>query len=109
MAGREEIAQAFEKHVGAGYDGEAARRGLEQRVAYRAALFFVGVEKLVACAVGDRGQLPREVGGVLNAGVHALPRHRRMDMRGVSRKKRAVDAIVRGLALVDVERRHPYG
>ncbi len=31
-----------------------------------------------------------------------------MDMRGVSRQKRAVHAIVRGLALVDMERRHPY-
>src|SRR5882757_9925081 len=59
--------------------GHAARHqtGLHQHpLADRMAFTVVGVEHVVGCACEDRVDLPCQIGGVLDAGVHALPAHR---------------------------------
>ncbi len=63
--------------------GENAVRGVHQRHREGAAFRFVGVEQFGRAAVQDLCELPGEVRGVPQASVHALPAHRRVDVRSV--------------------------
>src|SRR5215208_2473614 len=54
-------------------------------------------------------QLPAEIEGVLDAGVHPLTADRAMYMRGVARKKDRTAAVAIGLTPLDTERRPPGG
>jgi len=70
------------------------------------ALGMVAVEQnLRSMSVHDRCKLPPQIRCVLNAKVHALGPHGRMDVRGVSRQKHSTAAILDGLATGVCERR----
>jgi len=54
-----------------------------------------------------RGELPAQVGRVLDAGIHALTARRGVDVGGVASKQDAAQAVPGHLALIAVEPRHP--
>ena len=53
------------------------------------------------------GELPRQVVGVLDTGVHTLAARRAVDVRGVAGDERAARAVPVARAVVDPERRRP--
>src|SRR5579862_3338219 len=58
-------------------------------------LLLIAVEQVGRrTATMDESQLPGEVVRVLDAGIHALPAHRAVDMHGVARQKDSFVAIV---------------
>ena len=59
----------------------------ENTLADGMAFAVIGVEHVIWSTAENRVDLPRQIGGVLYPGVHALPTHRRMDMRRVSDDK----------------------
>ncbi len=66
-----------------------------------AALVLVGVEQGRVGAVEEGGELPAEVVGVLDAGVHALAASRGVDVRRVACQEDAPGAVVVGQDYVD--------
>src|SRR5262249_17576229 len=66
-------------------------------------LWFVCVENPVTGAsVQHRGQLPREVHGVPDAGVHALPADRAVNVRGITHEEHASASEMVGHSMMDV-------
>ena len=75
---------------------------------YRASLGLVAVEQaLVSLAAQDERQLPGEVVGVLDAGIHPLPARRRVDMGGVAGDEGRSDPVAGGKPHADAEDRRP--
>lgn len=98
---------------GAGH-GEADQRaaGAEHARADRVPFGLVAVEERfrVGRLLPDhRGELPGEVGGVLEPGVHALATGGRVDVRGVPGEEDPAGAVGRHLAFVAVEAGDPAG
>lgn len=78
-------------HGGVVCAGEAheAAAAAQNRLADRMPFALVGVEQTVGgLSLDDGGEFPAEVGGVLEAGVHALPMRRGVDVGGVMRRGR---------------------
>src|SRR5215472_19579 len=72
--------------------------------ANRPPLRLVAVEQaLPRCALYDKRQLPGEVVGVLDAGIHPLAAGRRVDMSGVAGNKDAAFAVMFGEPHADPE------
>ena len=87
---------------------ECAIGGREQLLRERTTLGLVGVEqRLVGAIRDDESQLPCQVVRVLKPGVHALPAHRTMDVRGVAEQEAAAVAEALGAAMVDAISREP--
>lgn len=90
--------------------GEAddAAAAAEDGPADGVAFGLVGVEESgVRVAAQDGGELPAEVRGVLETGVHALPAGRGVDVGGVPGQEDPAHPVRGGLALVAVEAGHP--
>jgi len=77
-------------------DGGEAACILEDLVADRATLDAVAAEQGLWCAeiVGNECELPGEIAGVLNTGVHALATGGAVDVGCVAGKEYATGAIV---------------
>ncbi len=76
--------------------------------AHRVPFALVGVEQRRGGVPAEhRGQLPAEVGGVLQPRVHALAARRGVDVRRVAGQEDAADPVGGGLPLVAVEAGHP--
>jgi len=74
------------------------------------ALGLVGVEqRFVGHATVDQGELPAEVPGVLDAGIHALGAGRAVHVGGIAGKKDAAGAVADGLPVMEPEVRKPHG
>ena len=75
---------------------------LQQAPRHRQALVLIGVEQ---CGVGlslhHQRQLPRQIVGVLQAGVHALRADRAVDVGGVAEQEAAAVAEALGAAVMD--------
>ena len=81
---------------------EAAVGRLQQALRDRQALVLVGVEQRVAgLALDHQRELPRQVVGILQAGVHALRADRAVDVRRVAEQEAAAIAKARRAAMVD--------
>ncbi len=96
--------------AGAG-GGEADHRaaGGEHHLADGVAFGVVGVEQRLGGAVQDGGELPAQVGRVLEAGVHALAARGRVAVGGVAGEEDVAVAVGGHLALVGVEAGDPPG
>ena len=74
---------------------EEGAAGAQHLLAHRVALGLIAVQKAVGGAAAEHGgQLPAEVGGVLEAGVHALAAGRGVHMGGVAGEEDAADAVL---------------
>ena len=90
------------------HDREAAIGGLDQPSRERDALGLVGVEDRGAGLALEHGrELPREIHGVTDAGVHPLAAHRTVDVGGVAEQEGSAVAEARRHAMVDTVRREP--
>ena len=68
----------------------------------RDALFLVGIEQRRAgLTLDDERELPGQVVGILQAGVHALRADRAVDVRGVAEQEAAAVAEARGASVMD--------
>ena len=85
------------------------RRRRDHGAGDRPSLGLVAVEQHlgVAGAVQGIGEFPAEIDRILDAGVHALPTGRRMDVGGVARQETAADPVMRRQPLVDAKDRQP--
>ncbi len=90
------------------HDREAAIGGLDQPPRERDALGLVGIEDRRAGLALEHGrELPREIHGVTDAGVHPLAAHRTVDVGGVAEEEGSAVAEARRHAMVDTVRREP--
>ena len=87
----------------AGHELKGAVGARDQPFGKCDALRLVAVEEAaVGAALDDRGQFPRQVDRVADAGVHALAAHGTVDVRGVTDEKRAPDAEMGGDAMMNM-------
>ena len=107
--GQDGVADGFEERVVGSGHFEAAFGGAEEGFADRGAFGFIAVEESGAGSVGDGGEFPPEVGGILHAGVHALAADGRVDVRSVAGEEGVAGTVVLGLLVVDVEGGNPVG
>ena len=107
-AGRERAGGALGRGVGHGEPDDRAAAAQHQSPD-RVPLALVAVEqaRVGGLAPDGGGELPAEVGGVLQAGVHALAARGGVHVRRVAREEDPADPVVRGLALVAVEAGDP--
>src|SRR6266705_5326203 len=77
--------RSADQRFGRGRDGEGAVSEPDHQAADRAAFGVVGVEqRLLGQPSGDQGELPAQVPGFLDAGVHALRAGWAVDVGGVA-------------------------
>jgi hypothetical protein len=69
---------------------------------HRSSLPVIGVQEAFAGAKAYQGELPAEVGGVLDASVHALRPGRAVDVRRVPREEHRPRPVRLGLAVADL-------
>ena len=87
--------------------GEPARR-LQHILGDRSSLGLVGVEQAVAgAAADDECELPGQVLGVADSGVHTLTTERAVDVRGVAGQQDASASVGIGKTTLDPEGRRP--
>ena len=80
----------------------------EQPPRDRRALGLVGIEQRIVCASrDDERELPRQVVGVLQTGIHALPAHRAVNVGGVTQEEAAAIAKALRASVVDAVGREP--
>lgn len=129
--GRQPVPEEAPEPAVGGRDAEQEVRRLEQLLAHRAALGAVGVEEGVGLlAAEDVGELPAQVGGILDcvcfavstslrrltltwweltAGIHALSSGRGVDVRRVPSQELSALPVTAGHAMMEPEPRHPEG
>ena len=81
---------------------------LQQPLRHRHALLRIGIEqRRIRAALDDQRQLPRQIVGVLQSGVHALRADRAVDMRRIAEQEAAPGAEALGGAMMDAIGRKP--
>src|SRR6185437_1013231 len=106
---RNDLQADEEGEVAVGGDGGEGLVGGGDKAARKGDAFrLVGVEDRSGCAVAEHGgELPGEIDGVADAGVHALAADRRVNVRGVAEQENAAVAEVLSNAVVDAVRGEP--
>lgn len=106
--GHEKAANEGGENTAAGDAGEGAVGGGNEGASEGEALRLIAIEDFGSGAArNDRGEFPRQINGVTDAGVHALTAGGAVDMAGVAADKGVVDAEVVGDAMVDFIGREP--